>query len=389
MFRIDLLPAQYGDAIWIEYGSPPSVHRLLIDCGTSEVYPCLRQRLLALPEGQRHFELLVVTHVDADHIGGALDLLREREIIGVSFGEIWFNGYVHLTAGGVVPRAQDEDLLGPLQGEVLTELIVANGAQQWNAAVHGGALVVPESGPLQPLLRLPGGMRLTLLSPAQAQLDRLKPVWDAACRKAGIVAGAATAADSSRLDEVDEPTEDDDLLGEPEVSQLAALPFKPDRARPNGSSIALLAEYDGQCVVLAGDAFAEVLLDALARLPGNAGGGLRLEAFKMSHHGSRGNTSAELVRAVSCRNWLISTNGEKFGHPNGEAIARVLRGGAPDLHLYFNYRSEFNDLWSSSTLQRKHGYAAHYPANNGAGMTLELSTGGAVAQYAFQVGGEK
>ena len=167
MFRIDLLPAEYGDAIWIEYGRLRRRHRLLIDCGTSAVYPRLRERILALRESDRHFELLVITHVDVDHIGGALDLLRQQQELGVTFGEIWFNGYVHLTPGGVVPRPEAEDILGPLQGEALTELIVANGAAKWNAAVQGGALVVPESGPLQVLRQLPGGMKLTLLSPFQ------------------------------------------------------------------------------------------------------------------------------------------------------------------------------------------------------------------------------
>jgi hypothetical protein len=272
MFRIDLLPAEYGDAIWIEYGRQRRRHRLLIDCGTSAVYPRLRERILALRESDRHFELLVITHVDADHIGGALDLLRQQQELGVTFGEIWFNGYVHLTPGGVVPRPEAEDILGPLQGEVLTELIVANGAAKWNAAVQGGALVVPESGPLQVLRQLPGGMKLTLLSPFQGQLDRLRPAWDAACRKAGIVAGAATVDDRTRLDEVEEPREEDDLLGDPDVGQLAARPFKPDRAAPNGTSIALLAEYAGRRALLSGDAFAPVMLDALARLPGNSPG---------------------------------------------------------------------------------------------------------------------
>jgi len=121
MWRIELLPAEFGDAIWIEYGDGQRAHRILIDCGTSAAFPRLRERILALPEDDRHFELLVVTHVDVDHIGGSLDLLRERESLGVSFGEIWFNGYVHLTPGGTVPQPEAADLLGPLQGEALTD----------------------------------------------------------------------------------------------------------------------------------------------------------------------------------------------------------------------------------------------------------------------------
>jgi len=371
MFRIDLLPAEFGDAIWIEYGTPPARQRILVDCGTSAVYPAVRQRIVDLPAHERHFELLVVTHIDVDHIGGALDLLRERAQLGVTFGEIWFNGFVHLTPGGVVPRPDDADVLGPLQGEELTELIVANGAGSWNAAAGGGALVVPDSGTLQ-AFSLPGGMRLTLLSPTQSELDRLKPVWDAACRKAGIVPGAATAADAARLDEAEEAEEEEDILGEPDVDQLAAKPFKSDRARPNGSSIALLAEYDGHRVLLAADAFAPVVIDALGRLPGRAGGRLPVDAVKMSHHGSRGNTSVDLVKAVKCANWLVSTNGKQFRHPDRESIARVIREGGSGVKLHFNYSTEFNEMWGAAGLRRKHGYAVQYPAGDGMGIELQL-----------------
>ena len=42
-------------------------------------------------------DLLVVTHVDTDHIGGAVRLLAS-ERAGGPFGGIWFNGFVHLDA---------------------------------------------------------------------------------------------------------------------------------------------------------------------------------------------------------------------------------------------------------------------------------------------------
>lgn len=379
MFRIDLLPAEFGDAIWIEYGAGRPVHRILIDCGTKAVFPRLRDRILALSESERHFELFVVTHVDVDHIGGALELLATREQLGVSFGEIWFNGFVHLTPGGVVPRQNDDDILGPLQGEALTEMILAGGAEKWNAKVGGSALVVPDSGPLQALPPLPGGMRLTLLSPMQKHLDQMKPVWDAACRKAGIVPGAATALDTVRLGEEDqEPEEEekeeeeDDLLGEPDVRQLAATPFKPDRARPNGTSIALLADYDGHRVLLGADAYASVLVDAIARLPGKGAEPLVLDALKMSHHGSRSNTSLELVKAVKCANWLVSTNGKQFKHPNGEAVARAILGSGRGVRLHFNYRTGFNEMWARKAWQTEHSYQALYPVSDTDGVSLQF-----------------
>ncbi len=156
------------------------------------------------------------------------------------------------------------------------------------------------------------------------------------------------------------------------MNALAAARFKPDRAKPNGASIALLAEYDGRRVLLAADAHAPVVVDALARLPGHPVGRLPLDALKMSHHGSRGNTSVGLVQAVACPNWLVSTNGKQFRHPDREAIARVIREGGSGVELHFNYRTEFNEIWAAAGLRRRHDYEARYPSSEGAGIQLAL-----------------
>ena len=72
MFRLEMLPARYGDCIWIEYGEDP-VRRILIDGGAPGVYKrTLKPRLKQLSDEERKFELLVVTHVDYDHIRGVL-----------------------------------------------------------------------------------------------------------------------------------------------------------------------------------------------------------------------------------------------------------------------------------------------------------------------------
>jgi len=79
MFRIEMLPAQQGDALWIEYGDPTSPHRVLIDAGTPPTYQVVRDRIRQLPEGARDIELFIVTHIDTDHIGGAIDITDRRE----------------------------------------------------------------------------------------------------------------------------------------------------------------------------------------------------------------------------------------------------------------------------------------------------------------------
>jgi hypothetical protein len=37
-FRIELLPARQGDAIWIEYGNSSRTRRILIDAGPIDAY---------------------------------------------------------------------------------------------------------------------------------------------------------------------------------------------------------------------------------------------------------------------------------------------------------------------------------------------------------------
>ena len=72
MFEIEMLPARQGDALWLEYGDPAHPRRALIDAGTPETWDALRARIAALAPGDRHFELLIVSHIDKDHIGGVL-----------------------------------------------------------------------------------------------------------------------------------------------------------------------------------------------------------------------------------------------------------------------------------------------------------------------------
>jgi hypothetical protein len=343
--RLHVLPAGHGDCILVEYGDPPA--RFLIDGGTAGTWQRLHEVLGALPRRERRLELLVVTHVDSDHIAGVLSLFAGG-LEGLSFDDIWFNGYKHLV--GLEEQ-------GPVQGERLTKLLWPL-ASRWNSAFGGKAVVVPPSGPL-PTKTLPGGMKLTLLSPTPEKLLELRAEWAKVCADEGLDPQVVPPVTPEGL----EP------MGALDVNGLAAAAFEEDDKPANGSSIAFLAEFGGKSVLFGADAHPKVLEDAIARLPG---GRVTVDAFKLPHHGSRNNLSPTLLTRVTSPRFLFSTNGSYFKHPHRETVARILKASAGGCQLRFNYKSAYTSIWNSAPLQRQWRYQASYPARASDGDVIDL-----------------
>jgi beta-lactamase superfamily II metal-dependent hydrolase len=336
MFRIDLLPAGPGDCLLISYGSKKAPHRILIDGGVEATGTIIEKTIAAWPEDQQVIELLVVTHIDADHIGGVLEWLK-RLPTTVIIQNIWFNGWEQLSPS---------DLLGARQGEALTQLIKE---KKWphNRQFSGGAVAVPSNGTL-PVITLPGGMQLTILSPGATELANVRKVWDKVLQN---------LAKKKELKEA----KSGDLLGAISLSLLSEIKFNPDTSAANGSSIALLAEYNGVRCLFAADAFEKVLRKNIARLRNTPHEKLKLDAFKLPHHGSKKNVSVQLIDMVECSRYLISTDGTTHGHPDLEAISRVLLHGGQNPELFFNYRNaKISGLWGQSHWQKQKVFSVHF-----------------------------
>src|SRR4029078_6577515 len=81
---------------------------------------------------------------------------------------------------------------GPEQGEFVQSLINMQG-RPWNRAFDGNAVVVPDTGPL-PVVTLAEGAKVTLLSPGDRQLRRLRRNWESVVTDAGWTPGDARAS---------------------------------------------------------------------------------------------------------------------------------------------------------------------------------------------------
>lgn len=367
VFAIEMLPAQQGDALWIEYGARDRPARILIDGGTPPTLQHLLARIEQVPQSDRHLELVVVTHIDTDHIGGMLKLI-DAPPPGLTVGDVWFNAWRHL------PGSSADDRLGPIDGEIL-ERLLTGGGYHWNAAFDGHAVAVPDD-PTVPLpsVTLPGGMKLTVLSPMSDQLRQLKTEWHKVIHEAGLDGPDldASLAAAMRRKGIRQPGTLG--AGTPDVDREAKSPFTSDRAVANSTSIALLAEYGGRSCVLTGDAFAPVLAAGIRRLLGERSlPKLAIDAPKVAHHGSRNNTSDDLLATIKCGRFLVSSNGAIFHHPDRAAISRLIVSGAPPVTLEFNYLSDDDRIWDDSALKRKHGYRPVFPDHGANGhLRIEL-----------------
>jgi len=414
MLRLQMLPAACGDCLWLEYGTPPATRLVLIDGGLRPTTAVLLRRL---EQARRErgvdvleVELLVVTHIDNDHILGVIELL-ENAPPWLKIKDIWFNGRRQLRRlptpppaparprkpdgnrpgdlmGGGADDADENgadpsalaspaDLLGPQQGDDLSKLL-ETGRLPWNRHPdwNGEAIRIPADGPL-PVVTLDGGLKLTLLGPTLERLYRLCTAWP------------------SVLSGEDEPASPEarprDLLGRRDTWPPVWKDGETrDPSAANGSSIMLLAEYPSatppqgtHALLLAGDAHAPDMVAALERLrvERSIPGPVPLTAFKLSHHGSDKNLSRELLERVECGRYLVSTDGTVHSHPDHQALLRILRYSRSAPVLLFNCEVDTTKTWrdrkpdvldSDSVGVALRDYTTRYPDDPADGIVLEL-----------------
>lgn len=359
-----MLPARQGDAIWVEYGTGRKTRRILIDAGPIDAYADVEARLKKLKEGDKRVELVVITHVDTDHIEGMIRLFAEkRQRWLIAPEDIWFNGYRHMKEAGI---------LGGREGDFLSALLHHRSFDKWNKQFGGKPVVISTKQPL-PVVNLEGGMKLTLLSPDAAKLKRMAGKWAKDVDKHGLKPGDLEGAWEQLLKQT-KLHPDDGILGGPgEMDESLRKQLKADSSAANGSSIAFLAEFGGKSCLFLADAHTAIIVKSLRRLIPEGQSRLKVDAVKVSHHGSRNNISKELLDLIDAKHFLVSTSGAKHNHPNTPAIKAIVQGSLQDPVLWFNYRSSQTLLWQKPPYPGLRGYTARYPGKTtSGGIKLDL-----------------
>lgn len=359
MYNIHLLPASFGDSILIEYGVNTKKY-ILIDGGPFFNFETMIKSLKKVAPDLKTLELFVITHVDIDHIDGTVLLLNQKEL-PFTIKEVWFNGYNEMLHA-------DDDLLGVIQGEYVSALLNQKKLPH-NTNFNKKAVMVKDYNAL-PEIILEDGMKLTLLGPNRTGLDAMKAKW---AEEVKVIGDEATVLkrlkDDTRYDD-----DIDDLLGELSIEDLQNAPVKGDKSEANGSSIAFIATYENKSCLFTGDLYTEFLIQGIDSILQKTGGDkLKVDAWKLAHHGSKKSNLETLMNKIETKQILVSSDGKRYHHPDKECIAKLIKHNGPDLNFFFNYKTIHNEMWEKKELQTKYQFSSTFPADvNEPGISISL-----------------
>lgn len=343
--RIINLPALNGDCILVEFQTS---HYILIDGGYVDTYEnYLLPTLKEIESRGGKLDVVVVTHIDGDHISGIIRLLEDMPI---GIGEIWYNGYRHIQSVAVTTEdketfvhrsickeSQSEECkpISAKQGCTLSALIARNGIP-WNIPWKGNTIMAPMSFTL-------GDAIIHVLSPNNEDIGALESFWKKRLIKDGLLKKAHS---EEFWDDAYEFSLSKDMPGfhlhEKKVSKsydllkLCKEAYEPDGSASNGSSISFVLETKGKRLLFLGDSHSETVVVSLRALYGEEKVPYIFDAVKLSHHGSYNNNSPELIKLIVSDKWLVSTNGDKYNHPDMPTLAHIITKGK-GMKIYFNY----------------------------------------------------
>lgn len=329
--KIKSLKAFNGDAILITFKEKGNERNILIDGGMPATYVQkgkngkpeygeLKTTIDEIRLRNEKIDLLVLTHVDDDHIGGVLQWFEKDKEAHKIIGQVWFN------SGRLISEYFDEQeivenlleipnertLTSIGQGVKFEEYIEENGI--WDKRI----VVALEYFDYL-------GITFKVLSPSPDKLKLLLGKWE-----------------KEKPESLDTSADKNDY----ELSLAEHIKkdkFNEDTSVHNGSSIAFIMTYEKKNFVFLADAHPTVVVNSLKAFGYSKKRPLKAELVKISHHGSKANNNIEMLELIKSSKYLISTNGDKHAHPNKQLLAR-LASVNDNCEIYFNYPEQIEQI---------------------------------------------
>jgi hypothetical protein len=344
MLVLEALRARFGDSLILHSGSKAKPQLTVIDGGPPGVYgDALRPRLEALRAERKlaagtplDIALMMVSHIDDDHVSGLLELARklndQRESgqpLPWKIRRFWHNSFDDildnddLQVGGsasTMNTASLGDFLAP-EGS----LILASVRQGRELRKLLDTLALGGNPPFKGLVLTAGAakavtvgdLRITVVAPRKTELAELQKKWNKEIKPI--------------------------LQKERSRARLAEVAAYVDKSVHNLSSIVVLVESQGKRMLLTGDGRGDHTLEGLKAAKLLKGGKLRVDVLKLPHHGSERNVAEDYFETVVAKHYVVSADG-KFDNPDVGTL-KMISAARPDddftIHLTYPL-DEFN-----------------------------------------------
>ena len=342
MSKIHFLPVRYGDSFVIECDRGGNHGVVVVDGGPNGCGKILQAKL---NEINKMPDLMVLTHYDDDHIGGLIQYIKTCTNNGVlPAKEVWANCATYVDTMEEMEKVREPSFYEVVDenGNTIRVQIERSATQ----AVRLARLVdyltfdhelVWRDNLVEGIGRQYPYATIEVVSPTPRGRELAIGKQEIAAAKMNARASGLMGTEIK----MDMPMPELILPLEELAKDNPKPPSeKADAEVANAASIAFILRCDGLSVLMLGDCYPHNVVAYLRKRGFSERKPLVVDYVKISHHGSMHNTSNELLDLIKCNHYLISTNGDKFGHPDREVFAHILchptRNRNEKVHLYFN-----------------------------------------------------
>lgn len=329
MVDIFLLPAYEGDCILIRYGEVNGVkHNILVDGG---VYVNNKDVAAIIEYAYSNNEKIdiLITHIDGDHIQGFISGLSmvESAKLKACISTIYFNNHRDIVKNLKLSEVSDKGA-----GDIIRVPVYDDGGYS-----------ISEAKTLLEILKDKGienkidgfvtmgrnieiaGAILNIISPSEKELKKLAIEWEKELELEDRIVTGYAAENPNQID----------------IDELMNIRFPTaDSSIFNRASIGFLFNYKDVRIAFLGDASAPVLCKGLKSCGINDL--IKVDAIKLSHHGSGRNISKKLLSLLETNIYMLSTNGDalkkKQSLPWKITISKILQNRIKErVYLLNNY----------------------------------------------------
>lgn len=370
---IKSFPASYGESFLLTIKDVEEEYNILIDCGFKQTYKDYIKKEITNIDV---LDLVILTHIDDDHIGGAVGLFSEKSLHNnLKINHIWFNDLYKILFNNykrnIVSNKEldisnkknifDENVGFKTAENLFDYLHSSEFLDVWN---KDNDLIVCGERLYEELYPINKKIKLVLLSPTEKRIEELFKEW---VRKERINIDKIEGNENIIINKFYEFCKNyDDFIGvfdencsneRFDIEKLAELEFDKNSI-VNNSSIAFFIEIEDKRILFLGDSNANDIERALSKYIKDKGiDKICFDLIKVSHHGSKNNINNKLFDIFTAKKYLISTNGKKFGHPDYECLSKIIVKQKENKRIIFNY-NHFNIIKRLDNKEMKDKY--HY-----------------------------